>query len=75
MKKLIIEDDCHHRKQAYMLRIHSKLIYPTPVRTAKIYKTVDSNTRGDVSKRERSFPVVGNATWPSHLGNKCGEFS
>lgn len=38
MKKLIIEDYCHHRKQAYMLRIHSKLTYPTPVRTAKVYK-------------------------------------
>lgn len=70
-----MEDCCHHRKQAYMLRIHSKLTYPTPVRTAKIYKTTDSSTGRDVSEREPSLPVDGNATWPSRLGNKCGEFS
>ena len=57
------------------IQIKTTLRYhPTPVRRAKISKTVTKSAGEDVEKGEPSYPVGGNASWCSHFGKQCGDF-
>lgn len=51
------------------------IFYFTPVRMAKMNKTIDNKCRRGCGGKEASFTVGEVANQPSYSGNQCGEFS